>query len=136
MVASVSWGPRLCGARTGETVARAIGTELGTEFTRTIVSGGGSNSDLMMQIVADVFGVAAVRTTVNNAAGLGSAICVAVGRGVYGSFDEAMDQMVSTGTTFEPDPRNHALYREMGAVYREIQRHTDGVYRKSHEIFG
>jgi len=113
-----------------------MGTELGTEFTRTIVSGGGSNSDLMMQIVADVFGVAAVRTTVNNAAGLGSAICVAVGRGVYGSFDEAMDQMVSTGTTFEPDPRNHALYREMGAVYREIQRHTDGVYRKSHEIFG
>ena len=113
-----------------------MGAELGTGFTRTIVSGGGSNSDLMMQIFADVFGVPAVRTTVNNAAGLGSAICVAVGRGVYGSFDEAMDQMVSTGTTFEPDPGNHALYRELEAVYREIQRHTDGVYRESYEIFG
>ena len=113
-----------------------MGTELSTDFTHTIISGGGSNSDLMMQIFADVFGVPAVRTEVNNAAGLGSAICVAVGLGVYETFDEAMDHMVSAGTTFEPDPANHALYLEMEAVYREISRSTDDVYRKSFEIFG
>ena len=111
-------------------------TELGTEFTHTIVSGGGSNSDLMMQIFADVFGIPAVRTEVNNAAGLGSAICVAVGRGEYASFDEAIDEMVSVDTTFEPDARNHALYMEMDAVYREIPQHTDDIFRKSYEIFG
>ena len=113
-----------------------MGDELGTRFGRTIVSGGGSNSDLMMQIFADVFGLPAVRTSVNNAAGLGSAICVAVGLGVYGSFEEAMDHMVTVGTTFEPNADNHALYLELEAVYRDIPRHTDDVFKKSFEIFG
>lgn len=110
--------------------------ELGVDFQRTIISGGGSNSDLVMQIFADVFGIPAVRTEVNNAAGLGSAICVAVGLGVYESFDQAIEIMVKVGSTFEPDPRNHAMYQEMEAVYREIPRHTDNVFKKSYEIFG
>lgn len=113
-----------------------MGTELGAGFGHTIVSGGGSNSDLMMQIFADVFGIPAVRSEVNNAAGLGSAICVAVGLGVYESFDEAIDNMVKVSTTFTPDPDNHALYQQMAAVYADIPSHTDDVFRKSFEIFG
>jgi len=110
--------------------------ELGCDFQHTIISGGGSNSDLMMQIFADVFGIPAVRSEVNNAAGLGSAICVAVGLGVYESFDDAMDHMVRVSTTFEPDPGNHALYQEMAAVYGDIPAQTDHVFKKSYEIFG
>jgi len=110
--------------------------ELGVDFRHTIISGGGSNSDLMLQIFADVFGIPAVRTEVNNAAGLGSAMCAAVGLGVYGSFDEAIDKMVTVGSTFEPDPRNRTVYQELDAVYREIPRHTDDVFKKSYEIFG
>lgn len=113
-----------------------MGTELGAGFGHTIVSGGGSNSDLMMQIFADVFGIPAVRSEVNNAAGLGSAICVAVGLGVYESFDEAIDNMVKVSTTFTPDPDNHALYQQMAAVYADIPGHTDDVFRKSFEVFG
>ena len=108
----------------------------GLRLLNTIISGGGSNSDLMMQIFADVFGIPAVRSEVNNAAGLGSAICVAVGLGVYESFDDAMDHMVRVSTTFEPDPGNHALYQEMAAVYDDIPAQTDHVFKKSYEIFG
>lgn len=113
-----------------------MGDELGVSFRHTIVSGGGSSSDLMMQIFADVFGVPAVRREVNNAAGLGSAICVAVGLGVYGSFDEAMDHMITRSTTFEPDPENHAMYQGLAAVYRDVPGHTDEVYKRSYELFG
>lgn len=114
----------------------AMGQELGQAYDRILVSGGGSNSDPFMQIFADVFGIPAVRSRVNNAAGLGSAICVAVGQGVYGSFDEAVEQMVSWQPPFVPDARNHRLYQEMSALYSEIPACTDAIFEKSYKLFG
>ena len=68
--------------------------ELGVTYEQVIITGGGSNSDLFMQIFADVFGIKAVRNVVNGAAGLGSAICAAVACGAYASFEEAVENMV------------------------------------------
>ncbi|MET7926276.1 hypothetical protein ABZT43_20140 [Streptomyces sp. NPDC005349] len=90
----------------------------------------------MMQIHADVFGVPAHRAEVNNAAGLGSAICAAVGLGAYRTFDEAIDAMVRPGAEFTPDQAHHDLYRRLGEVYWDIRQHTDGIYRQSSDIFG
>ncbi len=61
----------------------AMNRELGRTGERMIVCGGGSHSDLFMQITADVFGVTAVRNVINGAAGLGAAICAAVATGHY-----------------------------------------------------
>ena len=47
--------------------------EVGVTLDKIIITGGGSNSDLFMQIFADVFNLPAVRNVVNGAAGLGSA---------------------------------------------------------------
>lgn len=60
--------------------------EVGTTIEKLIITGGGSNSDLFMQIFADVFNIPVVRNEVNGAAGLGSAICAAVAANVYDSF--------------------------------------------------
>jgi sugar (pentulose or hexulose) kinase len=116
--------------------AGRMAEELGTSFSRMLLSGGGSHSDLMMQIFADVFGVRARRSAVNDAAGLGSAICAAVGTGAYGTFDEAVDAMVRPGTDFLPDGRTHRLYRRLGEVYRRVREHTDPLYRMSYDLFG
>lgn len=94
--------------------------ELGTAFDRVIVSGGGSNSDLMMHIMADTFGVPAARMELNNAASLGSAICAAVGTGSYASFDEAVAAMVRPATVFEPDPANQEVYARLAPVYAAL----------------
>lgn len=75
---------------------------LGTEFAEVIVSGGGSRSDLMMQIVADSYGVPARRPAMPDAAGLGAAICAAVGVGIHGSFADAVSSMVGPGQVFQP----------------------------------
>ena len=56
-----------------------------------------------MHIVADVFDRPARRTTVNDAAGLGAAICAAVGHGIYPDWDRATAAMVSAGDEFAPD---------------------------------
>ena len=66
---------------------------LGRHFTSTIVSGGGSRSELMMQIVCDVLGRPTRRARMSNAAGLGAAICAAVGSGLQPDWDTAITEM-------------------------------------------
>jgi sugar (pentulose or hexulose) kinase len=113
----------------------AMSRETGETYKRLVVSGGGSNSDVFMQIFADVFGIPAVRSKMNNAAGLGSAICAAVGYGLYGSWDEAIENMVSWEPAFRPQSENHELYQAMSAVYDEIPGLTDKIFEKSYKIF-
>ena len=114
----------------------AMCDELGVKPKKIIVSGGGSSGNAFMQIFADMFGVPAYRNEMNGAAGLGSAICAAVGVGVYKSFDEAAQAMVRTKDEFAPDETNHALYSKINEdVYRDITRTTDVVLKKSYPIF-
>lgn len=118
-----------------DTAARMAG-ELGTEYGEVIVSGGGSRSDLMMQIHADVHGIPARRAEASSAAGLGSVICAAVGLGVYAGFDEAVEAMVRPGEIFLPGQAHHQLYRRLESVYRDVRGHTDAIYRRTYDIFG
>ena len=112
-----------------------MSNEVGVTLDKMIVTGGGSNSDLFMQILADVFNMSTVRNEVNGAAGLGSAICAAVAAGVYGGFDEAVEGMVRIKDTFEPDPEHVKLYQKMLPIYLGITEHTDEVLKKTYEIF-
>ncbi|MEV6311450.1 FGGY-family carbohydrate kinase [Streptomyces sp. NPDC051840] len=123
-------------AMTVHDAADRMAGELGTEYTELIVSGGGSRSDPMMRIHADVHGVPARRAEASSAAGLGSAICAAVGLGVYPGFDEAVDAMVRPGEVFLPDREAHQVYRRMEQVYRDVREHTDALYRRTYDIFG
>ncbi|MEV8317684.1 FGGY-family carbohydrate kinase [Streptomyces sp. NPDC059900] len=123
-------------AMTIHDTAAGMAAELGTGYDEVIVSGGGSRSDLMMQIHADVHGIPARRAEASSAAGLGSAICAAVGLGTYADFDEAIDAMVRPGENFLPDPARHALYRRLETVYRDVRDHTDAIYRRTYDIFG
>jgi sugar (pentulose or hexulose) kinase len=113
----------------------AMGSELGHTYSRIVVSGRCSGPDLFMQIFADVFGTEAVREKVNNAAGLGSAICAAVGQGLYGSWDEVIENIVSWQPAFAPDARAHDLHQRLSAVYNEIPGLTDKIFKQSYKIF-
>lgn len=118
-----------------DTGARMAG-ELGTEYREVIASGGGSRSDLMMQIHADVHGIPARRAEASSTAGLGSAICAAVGLGAYADFDEAVAAMVRPGEIFLPSQAHHQLYRRLENVHRDVRGHTDAIFRRSFDIFG
>jgi xylulokinase len=107
----------------------AMEQALGRRLSPVLVSGGGSRSDLMMQIVADVFDRPARRTTVNDAAGLGAAICAAVGHGLYPDWDQATAAMVSAGDQFDPDARAARAYRQINTVYADLTAFTDPLFR-------
>ena len=110
-------------------------SEVNASLDRIIITGGGSNSDLFMQIFADVFQMPVCRNEVNGAAGLGSAICAAVAAGVYDSFDSAIENMVRIKDTFTPIAENAAVYEKMLPIYTLITKYTDPILQKSFEIF-
>ena len=117
--------------------AQAMCDEREVELTHLVVSGGGSNGELFMQIFADVFGVPAHRNQVNESASMGAAICTALALGVYRNRQAAIEQMVRRKDTFQPVAENAELYRRINAtVYQHIVPHTDDLLKKSHALFG
>ncbi|MFR9731135.1 FGGY-family carbohydrate kinase [Saccharopolyspora sp. MS10] len=105
---------------------RDMAAELGTGFERVLVSGGGAESDVLVQVIADAFARPARRAP--GGAALGAAICAGAGLGSFGGFDEAVAAMVHPGEEFRPDPAAHERYRELGEVHRRLRTHTDPLF--------
>ncbi|BBO77028.1 carbohydrate kinase [Desulfosarcina widdelii] len=101
------------------------------------VSGGGSQSDLAMQLTADVFGLPTTRPHLYETSGLGAAIDSAVGLGLHPDFETAVAAMTHTGDRFEPDASNHKLYDALyRKVYKRMYRRLQPLYQKIREITG
>ncbi len=116
--------------------ADAMVAELDKTPKRVIVSGGGSNSDLFMQIIADVFGIESVRNQVNGCASLGAAINAAIGSEIYENFAIATEQMVREKDSFLPNYENHHLYRRIiDEVYIDLFTENDQLLKKLYAIF-
>jgi sugar (pentulose or hexulose) kinase len=114
----------------------AMCQELGHQVDGIIITGGGSNSDLFMQIFADVFNLPAKRNEANGSASLGAAINAAVATGAYGGYAEAVRRMVRVRDVFYPKPQNVAIYERLNQqVYKSIPAYTDGILKKSHAVF-
>jgi xylulokinase len=114
----------------------AMERALGRRSPSILVSGGGSSSDLMMQIAAAAFGRPARRTTVNDAAGVGAAICAAVGHGLFPGWAQATAAMVTAGDEFAPDARAADAYRKINQVYAGLTAYTDPLFRAMAEGLG
>jgi sugar (pentulose or hexulose) kinase len=110
--------------------------ELGIELDEIVVSGGGAQSRLFMQIFADVFGIRASRSVENGGASLGAAICAAAAAGLYPDIEAAAARMTHERESFEPDPANAGVYRRMNeTVYPTIRNATDPLLQQSFPIF-
>jgi sugar (pentulose or hexulose) kinase len=109
----------------------------GSPITEVRVAGGGSQSDVAMQITADVFGLAASRPHVYEASGLGAAIDVAVGLGLKPSFEVAVRDMTRVGRVFEPNPETSRLYDELyRRVYLRMYERLKPLYEEIRDITG
>jgi sugar (pentulose or hexulose) kinase len=113
----------------------AMCEELGVSLEEVVVSGGGASSPLVVQIVADAFGVPASRSVGNGGASLGAAICAAVATGVHPDFDAAAEAMAGPRETFVPDDAAAEVFREIDAVYRTVRDATDGVLERAYPLF-
>ncbi|MDA3950532.1 MAG: FGGY-family carbohydrate kinase [Spirochaeta sp.] len=113
-----------------------MNADLGVVPEKLIVCGGGSNSDLFMQIVADVFGVTAVRNVVNGAAALGAAISAAVATGFYETYEDAVAAMVHEKDAFASDPDTHEMYTRINErAYKNLTANLEDTLKTIHEAY-
>lgn len=110
--------------------------ELGIRPSKIVVSGGGSNSDMTMQIYADMYGATTVRNEMNGAAALGAAICAAVATGLYSNYEDAVGHMVRTAKEFTPNEENHRIYSKIQKeIYQSLPSMLEPTLRKMHDVF-
>ena len=109
----------------------------GTPITELRVSGGGSQSDAVMQLSADVFGLPSIRPHVYETSGLGAAIDAAVGLKLHPDFDTAVREMTRVGRVFDPNSETHALYDALyRRVYLKLYERLKPLYKEIREITG
>jgi sugar (pentulose or hexulose) kinase len=120
----------------------AMVAELNITPGSILLSGGGSSSDLFMQIFADVFGIPAHRTARNSGVGggsgasLGAAMCAATAAGLHPSIEAASSAMSAPQESFVSDSGNELLYAQMNqTVYQHIRAATDPLFERAFPLF-
>ena len=97
-----------------------VGTGL-TAVEQIRASGGGVNSGLWRQILADVLQTEIVTVNSTEGAAYGAALLAAVGQGVFPSVPEACAQLISvTSQTAVRSPEQTAVYDELYEQYRSL----------------
>ena len=106
------------------------------KFSAIRISGGGSNSDAICQIYADLFGIPVERVQTPEASCLGAAIGCFLSLGVYKTPAEAVEKMVRVTKRFVPNPDNAKVYDTLfeGAykdIYPQLKKTLRFLYRFS-----
>jgi sugar (pentulose or hexulose) kinase len=108
----------------------------GLEIKELFVSGGGSRSDTVCRITADVFGLPVKRIQTPEACSIGSSMAALVALGVYDSFEQAAKEMVHETRAFLPDANNHRIYMEIyEKAYSRIYGKLQPIYRSLNDIY-
>lgn len=106
-------------------------------ITELRVSGGGSQSNVAMQITADIFGLPTARPHLYETSGLGASIDLAVGLGLHPDFSTAIKEMTRIGDMFEPNPKNRSIYDGLyNRVYQQMYKKLKPLYDEIRDITG
>ena len=89
--------------------------------------GGGSKSDIWMQIRADIMNKQVVCLSVEEAGTLGSAMLAGVATGHFGSLEEAREALVKVKKVFYPNPANMEAYTENYRKYKKLYKNVKDV---------
>lgn len=81
------------------------------KIQKLFLAGGGSQSDKICQITANMFGLPAYRIQTYEATGIGSSMVAFVSMGVYADAYEAAQKMVHIKDEFLPNPKEHETYK-------------------------
>ena len=115
----------------------AVQKKNGVALRELRVGGGGSRSDVVVQIAADMFNLPVSRMATSEISALGAAIDAAVATGLHPGFDAAVAAMVRKGKTFEPDAQRHRIYSQLfHQVYKKTFHTMAPIYQDIARITG
>ena len=105
--------------------------DFGFKIPSLRVTGGGSQNDHWMQILADVTKRKITTTNQPKMAGaIGGAMCAFVGAGVYNGF-EAVKNIILEKKEFTPNPKNYEIYDALFNEYKSLYAALKTSYAKS-----
>lgn len=105
--------------------------ELNTPLKHLIISGGGANSNIFMQIFADIFGVPTSRNKLKGSAGIGCIINAGMAVGVFESYEVAIDKLVKKNDEFQPNLENTKFYDQVNEkVYQHVNQYFDPILKE------
>ena len=105
-----------------------VAKSLAIDIRRSKLCGGGGKSPLWRKIIANVLNISLDIPQTEEGPGYGGAMLAMVGCGVYDNVQAAVDALVHTSQTVEPDPAIAARYEEQ---YRKFQK----IYPAVKELF-
>ena len=114
----------------------AIGEEQGVEVPRIYIAGGGGNSDVWRQIVADVTGTPNEAVQATEATCIGAAILAGVGAGLYTSVEAACAEILPTAGLCEARAETGDLYDDLFDVYVRLYEQTKSLWPAVHRVAG
>ena len=107
----------------------------GQIINKISVSDGGSQSDAICKITADMFGKPVYRVQTFETSGLGAAMIAFVAKGEFKNFEECNKAMVHFKDEFKPNMQNHKIYKNLfNKVYKDIYPQLRPLYLKLYEI--
>lgn len=80
---------------------------------KLMVAGGGSQSDEICQITANMFGLPVCRAQTHEVTGVGASMIAFISMGVFDGYEEAVAAMVHKKDEFLPDMMEHAIYNRL-----------------------
>lgn len=99
------------------------------------VSGGGSVSDSVCQITADMFGMPVTRIQTYETSGLGAAIIAFTYMNEFKDIDTAVQSMVHFRDTFYPKKENFAVYQKYyHKIYKKLYPRLSNLYEDLYKI--
>jgi sugar (pentulose or hexulose) kinase len=105
------------------------------DIKKLFVAGGGSKSDEICQITANMFGLPVYRTQTHEVSGIGSSLVAFVAMEVFASYEQAVQGMVHIKDEFMPDMAEHGIYKRLyNEVFIKIFGKLSPLYRLVGEI--
>lgn len=99
------------------------------------LSGGGSQSEILCQMLANIFDRTVYVVQSHETSGLGAALLSYVHLGVYKNVEEAVDGMVHITKTYEPVKEVAEVYEKLYEnIYKLTYKRLQPVYRKMEEM--
>ena len=100
--------------------------EIGAWPTELIAVGGGTKSELWLQIVSDICGLPQKLPSITIGACYGDAFLAGLGTNLVHGV-EAIHHWLRDVRTIEPNPKTQRLYQQYAPLYRELYAQTSGI---------
>ena len=105
------------------------------KIEQLMLSGGGSLSEDICQITADIFGMPVSKAQTNETSGLGAAMVGFKTLGVFETFEDAVEQMLHISGTYIPDMEANKKYeRIFSRIYKKMYGRLKPMYDEMFEI--